>query len=84
MIVQDRAIDDDVINTVRRRVEPLAPGGQVAADLRCLHGGTDVIAVENREDILIARKNISCVADNNKFYFQLNDGRKFQPTDHSI
>jgi len=42
------------------------------------------IAVENREDILIARKNISCVADNNKFYFQLNDGRKFQPTDHSI
>lgn len=42
------------------------------------------MAVENREDILTARKNISCVADNNKFYFQLNDGRKFQPTDHAI
>lgn len=42
------------------------------------------VAVENREDILTERKNISCVADNNKFYFQLNDGRKFQPTDHAI
>lgn len=42
------------------------------------------IAVENREDILTARKNISCVADNNTFYFQLNDGRKFKPTDHAM
>ena len=42
------------------------------------------VAVENREDILTERKNISCVADNNTFYFQLNDGRKFQPTDHAI
>lgn len=42
------------------------------------------VAVENREDILTARKNISCVADNNNFYFQLNDGRKFRPTDHAI
>ncbi len=42
------------------------------------------MAVENREDILTARKNISCVADKNTFYFQLNDGRKFQPTDHAI
>jgi hypothetical protein len=42
------------------------------------------VAVENREDILTARKNISCVADNNTFYFQLNDGRKFKPTDHAM
>ena len=42
------------------------------------------MAVENREDVLTATKNISCVADNNTFYFQLNDGRKFQPTDHAI
>ena len=42
------------------------------------------VAVENREDILTERKNISCVAENNTFYFQLNDGRKFQPTDHAI
>lgn len=42
------------------------------------------VAVENREDILTARKNISCVADNNTFFFQLNDGRKFRPTDHAI
>ncbi len=42
------------------------------------------VAVENREDILVAAKNISCVSENNDFYFKLNDGRKFRPTDHAI
>lgn len=42
------------------------------------------VAVENREDILVATKAISCVSENDDFYFQLNDGRKFRPTDHAI
>lgn len=42
------------------------------------------VAVENREDILIPTKNISCVSENDTFYFKLQDGRKFQPTDHAI
>jgi len=42
------------------------------------------IAVENREDIMVATKDISCVASDNDFYFQLKDGRKFRPTDHAI
>lgn len=42
------------------------------------------IAVENREDILVETKGISCVSENDDFYFQLNDGRKFRPTDHAI
>lgn len=42
------------------------------------------MAVENREDILVKTKQISCVADNDDFYFQLQDGRKFRPTDHAI
>jgi hypothetical protein len=42
------------------------------------------IAVENREDIMVATKDISCVASNNDFYFQLKDGRKFRPTDHAV
>lgn len=41
-------------------------------------------AVENREDIMVATKDITCVASDNDFYFQLNDGRKFRPTDHAI
>lgn len=42
------------------------------------------VAVENREDILVPTKSISCVSENNDFYFKLNDGRKFRPTDHAI
>lgn len=42
------------------------------------------VAVENREDILIETKHISCATDNNEFYFQTVDGRKFRPTDHAI
>lgn len=42
------------------------------------------VAVENREDILTPAKNVKCVASGNDFYFQLNDGRKFRPTDHAI
>ena len=42
------------------------------------------IAVDNREDIMIATKSISCVSEDNTFYFKLHDGRKFQPTDHAI
>jgi hypothetical protein len=42
------------------------------------------VAVENREDILVETKNISCVGDNSDFYFKLADGRKFRPTDHAI
>lgn len=42
------------------------------------------VAVENREDILIPTKSISCVSENDTFYFKLNDGRKFKPTDHAI
>ena len=42
------------------------------------------VAVENREDILIETKHISCISDNNDFFFKLNDGRKFRPTDHAI
>ena len=42
------------------------------------------VAVENREDIMVATKDISCVASNNDFYFQLKDGRKFRPTDHAV
>ncbi|NBR25690.1 MAG: hypothetical protein EBU08_18295, partial [Micrococcales bacterium] len=34
------------------------------------------MAVENREDIMISTKNITCVADKGDFYLQLNDGRK--------
>jgi hypothetical protein len=42
------------------------------------------MAVENREDIMVATKDIACVASNGHFYLQLNDGRKFRPTDHAI
>ena len=42
------------------------------------------MAVENREDIMVATKNIACVADKGHFYLQLNDGRKFRPTDHAV
>ena len=42
------------------------------------------VAVENREDILVATKGMSCVSENDDFYFKLNDGRKFRPTDHAI
>jgi hypothetical protein len=42
------------------------------------------IAVENREDIMVATKDIACVANNDDFYFQLKDGRKFRPTDHAV
>jgi hypothetical protein len=42
------------------------------------------IAVENREDIMVPAKAISCVAHNDDFHFQLSDGRKFRPTDHAI
>lgn len=42
------------------------------------------VAVENREDILTERKNISCVGNNKGFFLKLNDGREFRPTDHAI
>ena len=42
------------------------------------------VAVQNREDIMVKTKDISCVEKNGNFYFQLNDGRLFRPTDHSI
>lgn len=42
------------------------------------------IAVENREDIMVATKDIACVANNGDFYLQLSDGRKFRPTDHAV
>jgi hypothetical protein len=42
------------------------------------------IAVQNREDILVATKDISCVSENNDFFLKLSDGRKFRPTDHAI
>ena len=42
------------------------------------------VAVDNREDILTERKNISCVIDNNEFRFRIGDGRTFRPTDHCI
>ena len=42
------------------------------------------VAVENREDILVETKHISCVGENNDFFFKLNDGRTFRPTDHAI
>lgn len=41
-------------------------------------------AIDNREDILAETKTISCVSENDDFYFQLQDGRKFRPTDHAI
>jgi len=42
------------------------------------------VAVENREDILTERKNITCVGNDKGFFLKLNDGREFRPTDHSI
>lgn len=42
------------------------------------------VAIDNREDIMAKTKSISCVSENNTFYFKLQDGRKFQPTDHAI
>lgn len=45
---------------------------------------TVTVAVENREDILTPIKDIKCVADNDDFFFQLQDGRQFRPTDHAI
>lgn len=42
------------------------------------------VAVENREDILVATKSISCVSENDDFFIKLIDGRKFRPTDHAI
>ncbi|MFM9151719.1 MAG: hypothetical protein ACKOPU_05540 [Candidatus Planktophila sp.] len=41
-------------------------------------------AIDNREDILAETKSISCVSENDDFYFKLGDGRKFRPTDHAI
>ena len=45
---------------------------------------TVTVAVENREDVLTPIKDVKCVADNDDFFFQLQDGRKFRPTDHAI
>ena len=42
------------------------------------------VAVQNREDILVEAKNISCVSEDNDFFLKLLDGRKFRPTDHAI
>jgi len=42
------------------------------------------VAVENREDIMVETKAITCVSENDDFFFKLNDGRKFRPTDHAI
>lgn len=42
------------------------------------------VAVENREDVMVKTKGISCVAKDGDFYFQLNDGRQFRPTDHAV
>lgn len=42
------------------------------------------VAVDNREDILIETKSISCVSENDDFYFKVSDGRKFRPTDHAM
>lgn len=42
------------------------------------------VAIDNREDILVETKHIKCVADKNDFFFQLQDGRQFRPTDHAI
>lgn len=42
------------------------------------------VAVENREDILVETKSMSCVSENDDFFFKLSDGRKFRPTDHAI
>lgn len=42
------------------------------------------VAVENREDILVATKSISCVSENDDFFIKLIDGRKFRPTNHAI
>lgn len=42
------------------------------------------VAVENREDILTERKNITCVGNDKGFFLKLNDGREFRPTDHAI
>jgi hypothetical protein len=42
------------------------------------------VAVQNREDILVATKDISCVSEDNDFFLKLSDGRKFRPTDHAI
>lgn len=41
-------------------------------------------AIDNREDILVPIQNVTCANHNGKFVFQLNDGRKFTPTDHCI
>lgn len=42
------------------------------------------VAIQNREDILVEAKNISCVSEDNDFFIKLGDGRKFRPTDHAI
>jgi len=42
------------------------------------------VAVQNREDILTERKNITCVGNDKGFFLKLNDGREFRPTDHAI
>lgn len=42
------------------------------------------IAIDNREDVMVKTKGISCVSENDTFYFKLQDGRKFRPTDHAI
>ena len=41
-------------------------------------------AIDNREDIMVEAKNISCRSVDDKFYITINDGRKFIPTDHCI
>jgi len=42
------------------------------------------VAIDNREDVLVEAKHISCRSINDKFYITLSDGRKFTPTDHCI
>jgi hypothetical protein len=41
-------------------------------------------AIDNREDIMVETKNLSCTAKNDDFFFTLNDGREFRPTDHCL
>jgi hypothetical protein len=41
-------------------------------------------AIDSREDILAETQSITCVSENDDFYFKLQDGRKFRPTDHAI
>lgn len=42
------------------------------------------VAIENREDIMIAAKDIAPDVNGNQFVFRIPDGRTFRPTDHAI